>query len=32
VALQDLMAIVRAQRLQLNRQVACHASLIQSLT
>ncbi|HEY0907413.1 MAG TPA: guanylate kinase [Methylophilus sp.] len=32
VALQDLMAIVRAQRLQLARQVACHTSLIQSLT
>lgn len=32
VALQDLMAIVRAQRLQLKRQVACHATLIQSLT
>lgn len=32
VALQDLIAIVRAKRLQLGRQVACHASLIQSLT
>lgn len=32
VALQDLIAIVRAQRLQLSRQTACHLSLIQSLT
>ena len=32
VALQDLIAIVRAQRLQLARQMACHAPLIQSLT
>lgn len=32
VALQDLIAIVRAKRLQLDRQVACHASLIQLLT
>lgn len=32
VALQDLMAIVRAKRLLLARQVDCHAALIQSLT
>ncbi len=32
VALQDLIAIVRSKRLQLDRQMACHASLIQSLT
>ncbi len=31
VALQDLLAIVRAQRLQLHRQLANHTSLIQSL-
>ncbi len=32
VALQDLMAIIRAHRLTLARQSACHAPLIQSLT
>jgi guanylate kinase len=32
VALQDLIAIVRAKRLLLDRQVACHTTLIQSLT
>lgn len=32
VALQDLMAIVRSKRLLIQRQLACHADLIQSLT
>lgn len=32
VALQDLIAIVRSHRLSLARQLACHTTLLQSLT